>query len=215
MVLAQWGRGAGKEVPADGSPGTFPGDSACSWVKLRLHDSVLAPERQEAAPGSEWVFIGDPVDDEPTEPRLRSGRVAGGLLHLCFEGQCEGAKKHLQCPPAQHRKGRAVLPPSAVMTRHRDSFLPSGVWFALSTQEKCRWGTPESHTMWRASFTASCFQVHPGGSVCRCFVPFHGCIIRHCVAGPHFVCLLSVDGHLGCVHSLAGMNNIATNIFCS
>ena len=31
-------------------------------------------------------------------------------------------------------------------------------------------------------------KVHPRGSLGQSFTPFHGCIIFHCVDGPHAVC---------------------------
>ena len=40
------------------------------------------------------------------------------------------------------------------------------------------------------SLTEYCvFKVHPHHSLCQSFSPFHGCVIFHCVNGPHCVYL--------------------------
>ena len=50
-----------------------------------------------------------------------------------------------------------------------------------------------------------------GVVLCQCFIPFHEQIIFHCADGPYFV-HSSVDGHLGCFHLLALVDNAFTNI---
>ena len=54
-------------------------------------------------------------------------------------------------------------------------------------------------------------EVHPRRSMCQNFLPFSGWIIFHCMDRPHFA-YPSVNGHLGCFHILAVVNNAAINM---
>ena len=77
----------------------------------------------------------------------------------------------------------------------------------------CEWNHTPCVLLCLASLTEHrVLRVHPCGSECQGFSPFHGWAIFLGVAGPHFVYLSSVYGHSGCFRFGAITNNAAVNI---
>ena len=100
--------------------------------------------------------------------------------------------------------------PSYILATFKICFLSLRIFPVLDIS--CKWNYT-IHGSWPlASFTEYClFKVHP---CCRLYPYFPFFMVEkgfHCVDMSHFT-HSSADGHLGCFHSSAVMNNVAINI---